>query len=135
MQLPVNLCDCRWLVFSDIVICTGYFTDCSCIQVSLHLPTFPPSLTSWSLYCEYPLIIFLLQVYNIARKIGNENTIWVFRSTYFLRHFFQMFILFRKQCIKPQENNGYFFPLNCRRGTEGNLYTVWNSFCNFSVQE
>lgn len=80
----------------------------------LHLPTFPPSLTSWSLYCEYLLIIFLLQVYNIARNIGNENTIWVFRSTYFLRHFFQMFILFRKQCIKLQENNGYFFPLNCR---------------------
>lgn len=25
-----------------------------------------------------------------------------------------MFILFRKQCIKLQENNGYFFPLNCR---------------------
>ena len=30
--------------------------------------------------------------------------------------FFQMFMLFRKQCIKLQENNGYFFPLSCGLG-------------------
>ena len=101
------------------------------IQILLHLPTVPPSLTNWSLYCEYLLIIFLFQVYNIARKIGNENTIWVFRSTYFLRSFFQIFILFRKQCIRLQENNGYFFPLSCRLGVLKEIYTVRNSLCNF----
>lgn len=129
VKLPVNH---DWSVF-DIVICTEYFTDCSSVQILLHLPTFPPSLTNWSLYCEYLLIIFLLQVYNIARKIGNENTIWVFRSTYFLRNLFQMFILFRKQCIKLQEKNGYFFPLSCRLGVLKEISTVWNSLCNFSV--
>lgn len=42
-----------------------------------------------------------------------------------------MFILFRKQYIKLQENNGYFFPLNCRLGVLKEISTQCETALQF----